>query len=1379
MIDFLLVATRRLKSGMVEIYPKFIMTNSKDLMIRGRDFYAIWLNHEGRWSTDEQDVIHLIDHLLDEYAIEHSEEFTYGHRIMHMWDAETGMIDIWHRYCQKQMRDSFKMLDENLVFANSTIKKSDYASKRLPYSLEEGNIDSYDRLMSVLYEPSERLKIEWAIGAVVSGDSKKIQKFMVLYGSAGTGKSTILNIIQMLFEGYYGVFDAKAIGSSNNAFALESFKGNPLVGLQHDGDLSKIEDNTRLNSLVSHEIMPVNEKFKATFQAKFKCFLFMGTNKPVKITDSKSGLIRRLIDVTPSGNKVSQREYMTLTKQVEFELGAIAYHCLQVYSTHMTEYDSYIPINMLGVTNDFYNFVLDSYFIFKEADSTTLKAAWELYKRYCDDANVLYPLPQRAFKEELKSYFNEYAERYRAVDDTRIRNYYLGFRVDQFDGSEETPVDEVVTPLTDWLAFKKQKSIFDTMAKDYPAQYATASGIPSKSWERNKQTLGDLDTTKLHYVQVPVQHIVIDFDIPGPDGKKSLAENIAAASTFLPTYGELSKSGQGIHLHYLYSGDVETLSRVYDDHIEVKIFTGNSALRRLHAKCNNLELSVINSGLPIKEEVKKMVNQETVKSEKGLRTLILRNLCKEIHGSTVSSIDFIFKILEDAHKSGLAFDVSDMHPAVLGFATRSSHKAEYCVKRVSQMKFKSKSENDPLSEVQLITAGYKDDDSDLVFFDTEVFPNLFMINWKMRGKGQKLNSLINPTPAQLEFFLKFKMVGFNCRGYDNHIVYARMMGYSNIELYKLSKRIIDSNRGSGSGTFREAYNLSYTDVYDFASAANKKSLKKWEIELGIHHSELGLPWDQPVPENLWASVSEYCNYDVLATEAVFDHLDGDWQARKVLAKLTGMSTNDSTNSLSTRFIFGMEKTPNGKFGTVFNWRNLAEPVHYSKYDEVCERYNIKSCRVFDETGAPTYSEYTPGTELPIGYSIMPFFPGYEFKLGKSTYRNTDVGEGGEVYAEQGMHGNVPVLDIESMHPRAILEEWLFGPYTKRFADIVGGRLAIKHEDIALLKTLLDGALAEFIDSGINLGDLSLALKTVINSVYGLTSAHFVNAFSDARNIDNIVAKRGALFMVNLRYAVQEQGFTVAHIKTDSIKIPDATPEIIKFVYDYGREFGYSFEHESTYDRMCLVNDAVYIAKYASQETCTRLYGYVPKENKKHEMTWAATGKQFAVPYVFKTLFSGEDIEFDDLCETFQVQSELYLDMDEILCGIPFDADPPKKVVYDPDKHDYHFIGKVGRFCPIKPGKGGGLLMRKADDKYHFASGSKGFRWLEADMVLDLHKEGDINLGYFDKMVEKAKGNLIMHATKEGGLEWFLSNSPYIMPEFINGVPIYPDQLPFL
>ena len=61
MIDFLMISTRSTKRGVIEIYPKFIIKKSSDLMIRGGDFYAIWLEDRGLWSTDEQDALQLID----------------------------------------------------------------------------------------------------------------------------------------------------------------------------------------------------------------------------------------------------------------------------------------------------------------------------------------------------------------------------------------------------------------------------------------------------------------------------------------------------------------------------------------------------------------------------------------------------------------------------------------------------------------------------------------------------------------------------------------------------------------------------------------------------------------------------------------------------------------------------------------------------------------------------------------------------------------------------------------------------------------------------------------------------------------------------------------------------------------------------------------------------------------------------------------------------------------------------------------------------------------------------------------------------------------------------------------------------------------------
>lgn len=407
--------------------------------------------------------------------------------------------------------------------------------------------------------------------------------------------------------------------------------------------------------------------------------------------------------------------------------------------------------------------------------------------------------------------------------------------------------------------------------------------------------------------------------------------------------------------------------------------------------------------------------------------------------------------------------------------------------------------------------------------------------------------------------------------------------------------------------------------------------------------------------------------------------------------------------------------------------------------------------------------------------IINAFPGYEFVDGKNIYRGTDVGKGGYVYAEPGMYGNIALLDVASMHPHSAINLNAFGEYTQHFKDLVDARIAIKRKDFDKARKMFGGKLAPYLDDETTAKNLTQALKIAINSVYGLTSANFDNPFRDIRNKNNIIALRGALFMRTLQDEVQKRGFKVAHIKTDSIKIPDATPEIIEFVMDFGRKYGYEFEHEATYDRMCLVNDAVYIAKYGNGE-------------------WTATGTQFQIPYVFKKLFSKEDILFDDLCETKSVTSSLYLDMNEnlpdvsslekelnkVLKNSPGDENLINNLKEEIAKgHNYRFIGKVGRFCPIKPGCGGGLLMREKDGKYYSATGAKGYRWLEAEIVSSLGRTDDIDEGHFKEMADAAIDTI----KKYGDYEWFVSDTPYTPPIFIEGEygmhPFYDEDVPFI
>ena len=1221
--------TNRQSDADFNVRPEFLYAGIKDLVIRGGAFYAFW-NGE-RWSTNIDDLIVEIDKSTRKtWTDVSSKDPEKKYVAKYIRRDGSGLRTKLDRY-MKQSPNSDAKFNSHILFSDDTLTREDYATAQLSYTPKEGASPNFDELLGTLYEEKELEKILWFMGAALTNSMKGIQKFMYLYGGKGTGKGTVIDIFKLLFEGYYAEISLATL-TGGSEFATAQVQEVPVL-VDSDSDISRIKQDTNLLKLTAHEPLLVNKKFQSQYEVEFDGLLITASNQRYAVRNVDAGINRRAVVVEPSNNRIPYSDYRRLMAQIKYELPAIAYKAIKVFEEGgPAKYEASVNLDMMTASDPIFEFVHDNYKLF--GDPTSLKRVSEMFKVYLDDLGWETRGYKRRIKNELQRYYKEFREQAR-IDGVLTHFVYSGFKKELVvpDGEEDTELPEI--------ALNGSESAFDAFAADYPAQYANDAGTPEKAWDKVATTLKDLDTTKLHYVRVPLNHIVIDLDLRDENGEKDLKKNLQKATEYPPTYAELSKSGNGVHLHYLYQGNPEAIDPNQGQNIEAKVYSGKSSLRRKLTKFNDAPVASLGEGtLRIKKEeptVYDNTTKEMIWTEKKMRTAIDKNLRKEYHPATKPSIDFIKKIFEDAEKAGVEYDLMDYRQPLLVFALKSTNHKKYCLDVVHHLNYKTtKNEDEQLAETPRKSQFY--DKKDLYFYDIEVYPNLLIVCWKQYGK--KGTTWFNPTPAQIEALCNHPLVGFNNRRYDNHILYNRMLGASEADLFVQSQKIITSPVRSA-GMFGNAYDLSYADIYDYSS--KKQSLKKWEVEMGVLHDEFELPWDQPLDKESWGRAAEYCMHDCEATNKLFDYTYADYEARRILSELTGLPVNATTQMQAASFLFGDDPHPEEQF---------------------------------------VYTD------------LSTLFPGYEFKLGKSSYMGDDPSEGGYVYSEPGVYENVAEIDVESMHPTSIINLNYFGPYTQRFADLKQARLYVKHKNFEEAGKMFGGVLKPYLNND-NYKALAYALKIIINIVYGLTSAKFPNKFKQPQNLDNIVAKRGALFMITLKHAIQDKGWQVVHIKTDSIKLNDITEEKLKFVQDFGHKYGYEFAVEHIFDRFALLNKAVNIGHVEDN----------PKWGDEANQ-WEAIGAQFADPYVFKKLFSQVAVTKNDFAVTKQSKFPIHI--------------------------GEQFVGKVAQVYASTTG--GEMTITNGAGNQAYIQGTKGFTW---NLFSEYKGKEDVDMEYYEGLVHKA------------------------------------------
>ena len=1180
------------------IGPIFRTIDIQDIIIdnKAQEVIAFWDEKAQTWSDNTAKLlVGIDDEILQKYK-----EFQKLH------PEAPVTLNMINNVASVAYRDWLKFLssvrtpkptfNSEVIFSDHTIERSDYATYKLPYTPNPDiDIEGFLEGMSVFYEPAELDKLMWFIGATLTGDIHDIQKFAYLYGRAGSGKGTTINIIKQIFQGpYTGQISLEKL-TGKSEFASSQVRDLPVL-YDPEVNLYRMTNDTPLLALTAHEPISVNRKFRDPIEISFRGFLIAASNQPVKVRNIDAGINRRLVDIYQTGGKMDSTQYAAWMDSIPSQVPGIAAYAINKYRTMGRSYfEGYVSQQMLAQTNYMHRFVKTHYDQF--TDPMPLNRAYSQYEEYLASDNVDFKVTRHDFQNDFARYWDHTLQKHQTVGGVQSKFWFYGFdkssigEQNEDTGNAGSTISNQEQPNDFDQLFNSSFNIFESdPGLVYPAQLATSTGVPSSPWTKVTTTSTDIDQSKLHYLLVDKSIIVIDIDTHKPTDKPAMEvlRKLKDVYSLPNTFAEPSRSGSGIHLYYSYSDRIPLKSMELFPQVELKVYNGNASLRRIFTKSNGVKaLTSVNYATlkPLFDAAQKeprMIDSQlksAISTEEEIRTLIKKALRMEIHDHTKPNMDFIAHILDEAVANDVLYNISDLETAITTFATASTNQSDTCIRIAMDLPYKNP-QTDPTvfdpDEFPKAPSGHVDP-QDFMFYDTEVYRNVFMLSYYKRSTMDEPKTLINPSQDELyKLFTNEALVGFNNYRYDDYILYYALMGYGPLELFSVSQQLIQEH-ASNKLSFK-AHDVSYLDLYEIAST--KQSLKKWEVDLGLPYDELDIDWNEPLAPELWDRVAAYNRNDTAVLPGLLDAIYGDYEAVELLSQLSGLPLNRTINAHTTQFIFTKK----------------------------------------DGTHVKPDSSYTQYTDL------RTIFPGYEFdKYKGSSYLGLNPSNGGYVYSNPGIYKRVVELDIKSMHPTSMKELNYFGPFTENYAALMDVKFFLSDDKLDEAKEALPILGPILDDPHTNIKAVIKAVKRALNSAYGLTSATFDNALKNPQNVDNIVAKRGALFMIQLQRKLEEAGTTVVHIKTDSIKVADPTEELIHDIQEFGKQYGYTFEFEDEYAPFTLIDKA-------------QLIGY----SNAHQ-SWHAIGTKFINPYTYKTLFSHEDYVLDDYARTIQSRvGKLYL-----------------------------------------------------------------------------------------------------------------------------------------
>lgn len=432
----------------------------------------------------------------------------------------------------------------------------------------------------------------------------------------------------------------------------------------------------------------------------------------------------------------------------------------------------------------------------------------------------------------------------------------------------------------------------------------------------------------------------------------------------------------------------------------------------------------------------------------------------------------------------------------------------------------------------------------LAFYDTECFPNYWLL--KLRPRGGQVYSFRLRTGERFDaaqvariklLFAAYTVVSFNGLRYDVPMVISALTGYTAEQLKWQNDRIIVEKVKPWELGLPEWVPDDHIDIMEVVPGAGSQKLFAGRI----HYKTMrDLPYepDHYLSEPEIEQVDTYCENDLGQLEALFDAVAPQIRMREALSERYGMDLRSKSDAQVAEAVLKRRCEqalgqrifkPNINWALTFRFK----VPDFIAYQSPQLQHALEMVRQSVFTINPPKSMYGGDESKGKCVPLPPQLEGLTVTIGVTTYK---LGIGGLHSQEKSVafvsdeHYQVRMPDVASYYPRLIINSCEVPPalgraFAVEYEAIVDERLEAK----ALKKTLEKGTVAyEDADTAEGGG------KIQINGTFGKTGSPYSVLFAPEMLIQTTVS--GQLSILMLIEWLEHYGIPVVSANTDGIVI---------------------------------------------------------------------------------------------------------------------------------------------------------------------------------------------------------------------------------------------------